>query len=260
MNFWKLLKNTEWQNVSEYLSPAFFDVVNPIQSLRQVAALANSVVDDEGFQKCVKDLQQFIETSRIPVELRGARSHCVTEVGDEDVQTKDGPLYGVMDLCLDMYFVQLLRFDRAILDFRPKAFTISSPAEYLIWQPACLFVEWQPEFIKSIRGMYVGFYMDDRELFRASLKILGLANCEEIFLDHFSTSQSSLMFNLKEFRATFHRVFVTSKQAKSRIHPQFLPFGLGLATLYQTLEATGRPFDVRGAFFRAKNVVEVSAV
>ena len=56
-----------------------------------------------------------------------------------------------------------------------------------------------------------------------------------------------MTFEVNAFVASFHAIFVRCKERGIELHPNFLPLGLNLATLYATLEALRGPFDVRAA-------------
>jgi hypothetical protein len=58
--------------------------------------------------------------------------------------------------------------------------------------------------------------------------------------------------------STFHQVFVLCRDAKQSLHPDFLPLGLYLATLYDHLERLGAAVDVLAAFEKA-SVLEADA-
>jgi hypothetical protein len=66
-------------------------------------------------------------------------------------------------------------------------------------------------------------------------------------------------FEVKQFISTFHEVFLRCKASRTALHPDFLPLGLYLATLYDHLERLGMAVDVVAAFGEAEPLQPVLA-
>ena len=120
-----------------------------------------------------------------------------------------------------------------------------------MWHPKPIFVEWDTEFLMSMRELYRGFYGGDTARFRCALDFLGLGPAETEIMAHFGTGdQSQVVFRLADFRESFHRVFLACKSNSLRIHPQFFGLGVALVCLYEHLETAEVPIDVRTIFQR----------
>jgi hypothetical protein len=52
-----------------------------------------------------------------------------------------------------------------------------------------------------------------------------------------------MVFRLQDFRDSFHKIFVSCKQNKTSLHPEFLPLGLLLFSLYEHAEELGLPLS-----------------
>ncbi len=243
-----LLKNSEWRDLAEYASPALFDVLSPTAALGQLGALAKSLARKGIANETIASLNAALVQVQLPVVVyqgSGGSSH--QDAGSTLLSQSQA------ELVLQLYFCQIFACQQAILDFRGMSFrdggmSRESGQHMLAWHPSSLSVVWQDKFISAIRTMYSSFYHSDHPSFRSALKVLGLEAAENILIEHFGSNQTDHAFCQRSFVRTFHQVFLAAKQAKQRIHPQFLPFGLSLAALYQTLEETNLRFNVRHLF------------
>lgn len=232
----RLLRGTEWAKATDYLSPAFFQVVPTLAMGKKIATLAASYADRRAFaQVCAEGIE--------------ARQALGLEL---DLSTHpasvDAPLTADKEVVvLKLFFLQLLFADTVLLDLRRAAFSIDD-SERLIWTPKPLFATLDPAFASAVRSLYRGFYAGHWEEFDRALSELGLIDSRDLFLEHFGASQSEMRFELPAFRKTFHEVFVRCKTHRTRLHPDFLAFGAALFCLYEHLERGGRQFDVRSAF------------
>lgn len=57
-----------------------------------------------------------------------------------------------------------------------------------------------------------------------------------------------MKFKLKDFRDSFHEIFLSCKNARTTLHPNFFALGLLLSSLYENLESLGVAFNVREIF------------
>lgn len=242
--FGRLLRGTDWAEISSFLSPSFFEVVPPLAAATRLRSLVSAFVSKKGFTEACTQAEALFEKIRIPVSL--APVPAPSEPQEWSREDRGQAL-------LEAYFAQILGLDQALLDLRFQKFTPGKSR--LVWQPSPLLVTWQPAFCRDIRNLYVGFYDNDPKLFRQALTALGLSASEDLLRAHFGTDQSSVSFSLAEFRQTFHQVFVATRTAGEKIHADFLPFGAGLACLYEHLEQLGGKFDPRAAYFRVQKAL-----
>ena len=113
-------------------------------------------------------------------------------------------------------------------------------------------VEWDEVFIDALRDVYVGFYTDDDARFQDGMIRLRMEPATDIFRAHFGEEdQTNVRFESRALIQVLVRAFEACKDAGIEIHPNFLPFGVYLAGLYQSLEVLGARYDVQGAFQRA---------
>ncbi len=236
-----LVKGTDWSQLTEYLSPVFFQVVPPLKMAKKIKSLMGGYLSTAEFSKALAIIEPALQRSALNVSLASKVTAAkVTIPADEESLKRQG------NLVLRMYFWQILNLDVALLDFRRRAFNFGD--EGLIWQPSSLFNYWDKEFISSVRAMYVGFYLGKHETMDAALRKLGLFQAKDILLDHFGSNQQNVRFRLADFQATFHEVFVACKNARSELNPDFLALGGMLACLYEHLEQLDLEFDARTAF------------
>ena len=242
-----LLRGTDWSQVTEYLSPVFFQVVPPLAMAGQVSTLAADFVNKHKFTKLCGDLGPALAQMHLPAPVPpGGHAFAPASKLDQSAAKERG------DLLLKLYFWQLLKAPTVILDLRQAAFCAASgPNDETIWQPQPLFITYEPAFLSGLRDLYLGFYLDDMARFDRALAALELRHAKQLFLMHFGEGQSDQRFDLAEFRSPFHRVFLACTDGKSRIHPNFLGVGAGLFCLYEHLEKLGGRYDVRAAFAAA---------
>jgi len=238
----RLLKNTEWSRATDYLSPVFFQVVPMIAMGKKIAKLATSYADQRAFAVLCVERSSQLKPLGIAIGPSGG--------GDQNGLNADQEFK-----VLTLYFWQLLTTDTPVLDLRHGSFT-GVKNDKLLWTPKPLFATFDSGFAQSIRDMYLGFYNQEFQRFDQALRALDLFHARDLFLEHFGGTQSAMTFNLVAFRKTFHQLFVSCKDNRTSLHPDFLAFGAGLFSLYEHLERNRRIFDVKAAFDNALGLVE----
>jgi len=239
----KLLEASEFGQWASFVSPAFFDVMPTRALWQRFKALAGAARDPELLAQAIAERRGWLARSRLPVSIAPAAAQ-----QPRAAETPQGP-QAPSDRAAavaSLYFHQLLHGELTLLDLRASAF--GDEAGALVWRPAAWIVRWDPSFILPLRRIYTGFYGGDTAEFHAGLRALNLLHAEHVFRQHFGDGQGTVRFEVKHFVATFHRVFVLCRDAKTRLHPDFLPLGLYLASLYDHLERLGVPVDVAAAF------------
>ena len=239
------LSGIEWPDLLGLVSPRLFDVIPAGAMARQVADLTRNYLDSASFAHTRGLLSQRLSRSGLGITLRDP--WIVPESGDWDrPQT-----------VLRLYFYQLFSGSEALLDLRRRAFTEQRGT--VVWDPKPLYVRWHPAFLRQIRALYAGFYDADDRAYRAALEDLGIAPAEALFREHFGGSHArATRFAVEDFRRTFHRTFALCQKAKTQLHPNFVPLGIGLAGLYRHLEQMGGTYDVKTAFDEARARAEAS--
>ena len=154
------------------------------------------------------------------------------------------------EIVLTLFFAQLLSQKTAWLDFRTHAFELLS--KEILWQPRPWIFAWDPDFLTALRKINVGIFLHQTPLFREGLGDMRLDHAEADLLEQFGPGdQPGKRYFLKDLRHGMHKVFMSCKDAKTRLHANFFPFGLMLAGLYQHLESLGATIDVQACFMRA---------
>jgi hypothetical protein len=244
-----LLRNASVRDVVKLCSPALFSVLSTRSVLAEVGKLSASR-DLKHHDALVQAHTPMHARHGLVVEQRGV-GRSLAE-GAELPASMNAKTVG--EAVLQTYFRELLGFDDMLIDLRPSS--MYAEATQLMWVPAPMSVAWHPEFVRPLRGVYVGFYQDDDPLFQSSLSELGLLPAQALFRQHFGDGdQRAVQFSTREFTHTFSNVFEACARAGSQLHSNFLPFGFALASLFQTLERLGGAFDVRSAFETAQRQV-----
>lgn len=236
----KLIGTTGFRRFTDFVSPAFFDVVPARVLFGEAWRLVAGYRSVDAFQRARDGA--VATAKRVSVAL---------------AESPAGPL-GTLDeagriaagqAILRLYFAQLYASQATLLDLGARRWSAREDGQ-AVWTPGRGHVAWDPAFRRAITGMYDAFYGGGD--LPAALEPLGLASAAPIFERHFGDGdQSAVVFSVEHFVASFHEVFLHCKASGIRLDAQFLPLGLYLATLYETLEGLGVPLDVRAAYAAA---------
>lgn len=239
-----LLKGTEWEMLLDFISPVFFEVVPTLGMASVFGTLARDYANTAKFAKIKTETEallkecafQFVDSS----EFRSLKVELMSETQKVEFGEK----------VLSLYFNQFLKKPEAILDLR-----LSSFGENNLWSPKPIYYRWNRQFLEGMRGLYLGFYSNNRELMREGLKKLNLAHAEDIFQNHFGEGdQDSNLFTFSHFKKSLHALFVSCKEQKAKLPPDFFAFGFYLLCLYENLEKLGVKLNVRRVFNRVASL------
>jgi hypothetical protein len=240
-----ILRNTEWSQLSSLVSPAFFDVL-PMRTIYRRGRALMSSRTSEAYRAALAARTESLRAVPLAIVPTSSLEHTRGPVASDGLGFD---VHGHGERILTLYFHQLFSDGVTLLDLRGSGFRREPSA--LSWSPAAWLCSWDPTFQQALRAIYRGFYADDDRAFRKGLATLGIASCEELFRAAFGGDADRQTFRTKEFVAIFHQVFVRCREQKIELHPDFLPLGIYLATLYDALDATGVAFPVRACFARA---------
>ena len=222
--------------LKDFVSPSFFDVLPARTLWTEGRRLLASRRDDAGFEGLVDRLRPIVTGAPVGLQIVDA----LPQGQDEDARERGGAV-------LRLYFAQLAHLDAAALDLRHAHFRASAGG--IAWKPRALYAQWNAEFIRGIRDLYVGFYRDDGALFERAADRLQLAPAVDLFVQHFGEGdQRAVVFDQDTFKRSFHAIFVRCRDAGKTLDPGFMGLGIMLGALYEHLSTLGVPLDVRGAF------------
>lgn len=209
----KSLRGSDWSLALDFLSPSFFEVVPTLGMTRLLTGLTKNSMN--------KDLYASTAALWFPIQ--------------KDLEDPKEPLG---QLILKLYFAAFLGPRPCFLDLRAASFHAHG------WNPQPWIFAFSDDFVSAMRRVYQGFYEDEPQLFQDGLKALDLQHSQDLFLDLFGRVQGgSMVFQLKDFRDSFHKIFVSCKKNRTTLHPEFLPLGLLLFSLYEHAEQLGRPLS-----------------
>jgi hypothetical protein len=239
-----ILRNTEWSQLSSFVSPAFFAVLPPRKLYRRSRSLLLAG-DDPACHRALAARQASLAALPLSIMLsqRAPPRDAQPAVDDGLGEAANA------ERIVTLYFHQLFSDGDSLLDLRRAA--LHDRPRGLCWTPAPWVARWDASFLSALRDVYSGFYTDAPRVFRAGLSALGIAGCEDLFRAHFGSDQRAHVFRTKEFVSTFHKVFVRCREQGVELHPDFLPLGIYLACLHDALEPRAVKVDVRAAFDRA---------
>ncbi len=237
-NFLRVIQGNEWSHFMDYLSPVFFEVVPALSIARQTTQLGKTYAKLK-HPKEEAMIRKLIDDLNIPVNFRmdKSSSEMLTSISKHEKGR----------ILLTLFFGQLMHLPLAWIDLRATSF------EYLSkecnWKPGAWIMQWDDNFLQAMRSIYRGFYLDDPAAYGNGLKELNLEHAAELFKAQFgSGSETEISFKMKDFRESFHQIFLSCKQAKSSLHPNFFAFGIFLSSLYEHLESLGESFNVKAIF------------
>ncbi len=238
----KILASGQLGKLASFVSPAFFDVMPAKALWSRGRALLAGTRNHEAFRHAVAERSNELSARLPPVTLVADRKSA--SAGPHTPMPPDQRA----GIVTELYFHQLFHGKTALIDLRAASFTAAG--ERLIWHPAAWQVDWAPEFIGALRDLYRGFYAKDDAVFQRGLRALSLEQSEDLFRKHFG-SDGFVAFRTVDFVDTFHQVFERCKKYGVALHPDFLPLGIYLASLYDHLEDLAVAVDVAAAFERA---------
>lgn len=233
----RLVQGTTFSQFTDFVSPTFFQVMPARQMFMQGRALVSSYRDASAFADAMGLRREALAKTTLPITI-GA-------------PVVDGKLAAAADkkamgeLVVALYFHQLFTPQPTLLDLSARRF--SQRNGQLVWSPGAGHVHWDETFRAAMCNVYRVFYSGGD--LAAALAPLGLSSAADLFAKHFGGGdQSAVTFSVDAFVKSFHEIFVHCREHGIALHPNFLPLGLYLATMYDTLEKLGVALDVRSAF------------
>lgn len=219
------IKKSDFGTLWKFASPDFFKVVPSRELLNIFNQLRSNSKNLILFHQRLAQMDQYLE--KLSRERR----------------------YGPGELALILFFMQVLKQQDWIIDFRFQSFL---KTELILWRPKPYFYSMSPEFLSGIRRLYTGFYLKDEPQFEQGLRDLAMEKVKPEILAHFGASdQTHLRFELKAFEQTFAAIFKKCARHKVTLHPEFFVLGATLLGLYENLESLGGEFDVKSSFMKA---------
>lgn len=241
----RLLANTGAKQLASLVSPAFFDVMPTGKLWARARELRSASRDDDEKRRALEARSETLRDSGLAISLT---SKAAVGGDAEDAM----PAERRADEVVALYFHQIYAKGPVIFDLRAGSFT--ARRDELVWHPKAWIVRFDQDFIEPLREIYRGFYEADDSLFRKGLTALDLQHAEDLFRKHFGQGQDAVRFRTRDFVETFHHVFVRCRDEGTRLHQDFLPLGLYLASLYDHLETLDVPVDVTRAYQRGSRV------
>lgn len=244
----KGLRGTDWEMLTDFVSPVFFEIVPTLGMVNVFASIAKDYANKSEFTRARDVVGSALSSGHLlamPMSIKLADHFEAPAIDLETMTPEEKKRHG--EFILQIYFAQLYATDTTILDVRSTSFGANQT-----WVPKAIYYRWNKEFRSGICELYRGFYHNDPALFESGLKRLNLSHAGELFKAHFGEgSQDAVTFSLQHFKKSFHAIFLSCKEHRSKLHPDFFALGVYLVCLYEHLEKIDIPLDVRSAFNRA---------
>lgn len=247
----QLIRSTNFRQFVDFASPAFFEVMPTRSLVSQARTLVGAYRNRDAFRSALEARRSSLHEAGIQVDLALADdSERLPRL--DPVQLDEDQRRSLGGRILQVYFHQLLSESPTLLDLSRDRWATEHGR--LEWRPGRGHRDWDPMFREAMADVYRSFYEGTEDDLRAALRRIDLEPATDLFVEHFGAGdQSAVAFRVEHFTGSFHQVFVRCKREGIRLHRDFLPLGIYLATLYQTLESLEVPMDVRGAFRAARS-------
>lgn len=86
---------------------------------------------------------------------------------------------------------------------------------------------------------------------------MGLGSLAGTFREHFGSAGNEMTrFSLDQFMLNFQKIFIDCKSNKIELHNDFIPFGVMLLSLYETLEKLDAAVNVKVCYQIGQNQCE----
>lgn len=250
----QLLKNSDWSFLLDFVSPAFFRIIPPVDLMRNASALAKRTQDEELYQKMLANFalhsDAILPKLRIIDKKLHSRDKVLSSGAVLDFKNCDADIRKqVADTLVALYFSQVLLRKPVFLDVRLSRFSMIG--DELHWSPGPLLGVFSEHFLIAMGDVYKGYYGGDQNQMKDALALIGLEWAHDVFMSHFGEgNQSEVKFSLSQFVHTFHEIFVLSKAEKKNLKGEFVQLGVLLGLMYESLEALDVSVDVRSVFKR----------
>ncbi len=237
----KNLKGTDWELLTAFVSPVFFDVVPTIGMAKTFATIVKDSVNTNEFSR-VRETAKGTLSKIHPKQTLTIEERFTGKVEPRPTTLLERQEFG--ELVLKIYFGQIFSPHKSILDLRSSAFNGQQQ-----WAPKPVYFQWSDDFKSGLQDLYVGFYTINEPRLTAGLKKLNLSHARSVIERHFGEGeQDCVRFSMEHFKKSLHAVFVSCKENKAKLHPDFFALGAYLLCLYENLESLDCPLDVRRAF------------
>ena len=235
-----LIENSDLKAILKFGPQNFFKAVDLIKTLEVVNRIRKNSSHEALWREVCLESQALLKDSGDRIRLD--HSHQRQVQSSLSISSVQG------EWILHWFFYQIFYSRHWILDFRRKSWGLDSES-WLDWAPKALYFEPSVEFKKGVQNLYLGFYLNQPELFQSGLKALGVDPACEILFQHFGDEdQSAVEFRLTHLESTFAQVFAACARKGVHVHAEFSALGVMLLSLYETLESAHLRLNVRKVF------------
>lgn len=230
-----------FKEIFQHLPKSLSDLISIREMLVELTTLSNRMLTKKSLSEVKSELKTILNND---IEL-------VDDLPNGKLSIQDG------EKILRLYFLQMMKAKRMLLDLRPKHFSGSNGKFF--WDPNGLWGELDSDFAEGIRLVYKGYYQNDDKLFIEGLEKSRLVKADwsiekknevaGVFKTHFSNGRDEkVAFTMEGFQKSFTEIFKTLVKNKIKLDKNFLYLGIMLVTLYVSLSEIEGVYDVSGIF------------
>ena len=237
----------EWLTLLN-LVPASFDLLTTKQVARQSFELLSNASNTRRYASVLVATQAALRSARIPILVEKNRGERPL-LPHADLKRTQRRWLG--QIVLQLYFAQFFQGDTAVIDLWPSRLGVDEAGD-AIWNPRPVYVRWDADFATALRDVYAGFFLDDESRFEGGLSRLRLGSAGGLLLRHLGQgSQRGVRFSSSHLQSTLQAIAEQHLGQPGSLHPNFVAFGLYLASFHGLLESLDCTLDVRSAFMRS---------
>ena len=151
--FIHLLKKSDWAFLLDFVSPAFFKVIPPLELVSNASALAKRTQDKELYRRAILATREQITKTVPEIQLlEGQMSHGHSDVlGFNPDSATEEQRRALAQRIVEIYFAQIFLHQTVFLDLRLSRFS-QSGTEWK-WSPAPLLGVFTSDFLNSMGAL-----------------------------------------------------------------------------------------------------------
>lgn len=250
----KKLKDLNLGSLAEYIPQTGIQSISWVEFLKQAGVILKTMGDPAAQKKWKEEIAKDLSSTwRVLPE-----ENLVDDDRWSELSPQAKTFWG--EQIFELFFRGLLLTQRTNLDFRSGRFSFSKDIlrPHGAWELSRFYLQYNPEFSKSMTLFFQGYYEQRPKVFRQSLINLGFigqeqdsAEIEKILQGYFGEpTDSPTEFKLASFKKSFLSLFNYLGKHNKKIPANFVWMGLCLAGIYETLESLNSSYSARAAYHR----------
>lgn len=236
------------KELSKHIPAVLFETVEWSELASEIPKISRRIIQKDGYEELFNSYKNQLLVEKI----------CVREMLSGDLELS----HAMGERILTLYFAQVYSDQGVFLDLRSSHF--ASDDQFLEWHPNGLWVKFDPSFLKGLREVYEGFYLENEELYYKGLLEIGLLREDfsiddkkilaDIFKKQFGNSlHEDIKFEMDHLNQSMIKMSEFMLNKKLKISKDFLYLGIYLVTMYSTLEKINAKLPVKAIYLKSRD-------